>query len=201
MAITYPLTPPSSIKPSTVRWIENNGIGISVSPYTAQQQVFDWSSAFWSVEVSIDPQYKDDAADWVAFLSALRGQKGTFYFGDTLFATPRGTGAGVPKVNGASQVGFTLNTKGWTAGSLVLKAGDMFQIGTSLYRNQTDATADGSGNVTLDIFPNAKGHANDSSIITSNAKGVFRLTSSEISTQYGDRNGLFPIGFSAVEAL
>lgn len=95
-----------------------------------------------------------------------------------------GTKAGTPLVNGASQgVTYqasggsnkqTLNTKGWTAGSAVLKKGDVFTIAgvyavnpvpgegstgkqVMSYLQQftvlADGTADGSGNLALNIAP------------------------------------------------
>lgn len=200
MTISYPLTPPTSPKPSSIQWIEYNIVGVSQSRYTGQAQIQDWSSAYWGIEVTIDELYRSEAQPWMAFLSALRGERGTFYFGDELFSDPLGAAGGSPKVNGGSQTGFTLITDGWASGQLVLKAGDFFQIGTSLYRTLLDVTADGSGNATIDIFPNARGHADNSSLITANPVGVFRLTESDVRTQFGNRNQLFPIAFTAVEA-
>jgi hypothetical protein len=83
---------------------------------------------------------------------------------------------GTPLVNGASQVGSTLATKGWTsAAASRLKKGDVFTIdGVYMVNSQTkavlstlqqflvtaDFSSDGSGNGSVSIFP---------SIITSGA--------------------------------
>lgn len=86
-----------------------------------------------------------------------------------------GSKAGTPLVNGASQSGATLVTDGWTASTPALKKGDIFVIaGVFRVHPETkaatgilqqfvataDGTADGSGNLTVQISP---------SIITSGA--------------------------------
>lgn len=75
---------------------------------------------------------------------------------------------GTPLVNGASQTGSTLATKGWTASTAVLNAGDVFTIagvfGLNPQNHQTtgtlqqfvalsSVTSDGSGNASISISP------------------------------------------------
>ena len=85
-----------------------------------------------------------------------------------------GAKAGTPLVNGASQSGASLVTDGWTASTAALKKGDIFTI-TNVHRVHpetkqstgvaqqfvvtADATADGSGNLTIGIFPAIVGPA------------------------------------------
>jgi len=78
-----------------------------------------------------------------------------------------GNVGGTPQVNGANQTGNTLITNGWTSGS-TLKAGDIITIaGVNKVNPQNrqdvgyqqqfvvtaDATADASGNMTINIYP------------------------------------------------
>jgi hypothetical protein len=198
MSIVYPITPPSTPKPSAIRWTELNVIGQSVAQYSLKRQVFDWGGCAWQSEVDFDPLYRDEAAPWIAFLSSLRGVYGSFYWGDTLFSTPLGTAAGAPRVNGAGQIGFSVATENWTAGA-TLKAGDMFSIDNKLYRNLTDVTANGSGQATLDIWPSLRGHADHASITTTNPTGIFRLAENAIITQNAGRNAVWEISFTAIE--
>ena len=81
---------------------------------------------------------------------------------------------GTPKVNGASQLGAAIITDGWTASTTVLEKGDVITLGVYMVNPVTKATlstlqpfvvtaqctADGSGNLTIPIYP---------SIITSGA--------------------------------
>lgn len=200
MTVSFPLTPPTSYKHSQIEWIENNIIGVGVSPYTAQQKTQDWLGDFWSIRVQLDVADREDAAQWIAFLSKLQGRLGTFYYGDILTATPQGAAGGTPLVDGASQVGHSLNIDGCTPSVQFLKAGDRIQIENALYRVQNDVTANGSGECTLDVWPSLRGHSNNASITTADAKGIFRLTSNTIEEIQG-RSKLWTIGFEATEAL
>jgi len=201
MTISYPLTPPTNIKPSSVRWTDLNVVGVAVSPYTLQRQTFEWDGSAWGLEVSFDPLDREQAAPWIGFLSALRGQVGTFYWGDELFKNPLGAAGGTPRVNGANQVGFSLVSDGWPNSTLVLKAGDMFQVDNALYRNLTNATTNGSGQVTLDVWPRLRTHSDNASIVTSSPKGVFRLTDNSIQAQEASRDQLYRLDFKAIEAV
>jgi hypothetical protein len=201
MSISFPLSAPSTPKPSSIRWTEVNVVGSALSQYTLQKQIYDWGGDAWQIDVEFDPLTREEASPWIAFLSALRGQNGTFLFGSTLFATPLGTAAGSPLLKGASQEGLlTITTDGWSISSAVLKAGDMFAIDYNLYRSLTNVTSNGSGEATLEIFPRLRSHADDSPLIVSNPLGTFRLTDNAIITQDESRTGLFNISFSAIEA-
>lgn len=201
MAITYPLSFPATPKHSSIRWIESNNIAIATSSYTLQRQTYDYGIGAWAIDVSIDPLTRAEAAPWMAFLSALRGQLGTFLYGDELCKEPQGAGGGTPRVKGNGQSGFALITDGWPNNTLVLKAGDYIQIDQRLYRVLTDSTSNGSGEVTLDIWPHLKVHADNTLLVLSSPKGLFRLDSNTITTQNTNRTQLYDISFSAVEAL
>lgn len=149
--ISLPTTPAA---PATVEFTATDIVAMSISPFTGQQQVQDWQQGWIEASVSYPPLTHAQAQPWIAFMMGLRGQANVFQLGDPLAVAPRGSGAGTPLVNGASQSGFSLNTKGWTAGaSGVLLPGDWLNIGYRAYRNLLPANADGSGNATLSIYP------------------------------------------------
>jgi hypothetical protein len=102
----------------------------------------------------------------------LKGRMGNAY-GFEFFTDPAirshtaGVYGGTPAVNGAGQTGTTVVTNGWTAGS-ILNVGDVIRIaGVNAVNPQTrqstgqlytgvvtaTATADGSGNMTIQVFP------------------------------------------------
>ena len=117
----------------------------------------------------------EDAKIWQAWIYELNGREGVFYLSDTVGAAGRGTATGTPLVNGASQALDTLVTDGWTASSTV-KAGDWISINDRLYTILDDATANGSGNLTLTIWPEAGDHSDNSPIsYGAAARGIFRL--------------------------
>lgn len=70
--------------------------------------------------------------------------------------TPNGAGGGTPLVDGASQAGSTLNTKGWTINITgVVKAGDCIKIAglNQLFRVTADANSGGTGLAAVSINP------------------------------------------------
>jgi hypothetical protein len=150
-----------------------------------------------------------DAEEWISFLLKLNGQYGTFLLGDPNGATPRGSAAstpGTPVVNGSGQTGGELSIDGLpTSATGYLKAGDYIQLGSGtalqLYKVLNDVDSNASGQATLDIWPNLRNSPQDgSTVIVSNAKGAFRLSSNETAftitefTKYG-------ITFGAVEVV
>ena len=106
-----------------------------------------------------------------------------------------GTKAGTPLVNGATQTGANLVTDGWTASTAALKQGDVFTI-ANVFRVHPEtkqstgipqqfvatanATADGTGNLTIAISPaivtagptqNVSGSPTDNAVITVSGTG------------------------------
>ncbi|NIM21858.1 MAG: hypothetical protein GTN64_05485 [Candidatus Latescibacteria bacterium] len=203
MAISFPLSMPTSTNAhSSIQWIQRNIVGLSSSPFTAQQQVQDWGGDFWELDVSFDPMDRDDAFVWIAFLSKLRGANGTFLYGDELTRTKRGNAAATGQVNGASQTGNELVTDDWNFNVTDLfREGDKIQIDNSLYMVLNDVNSDGGGNATLDIWPSLRGHADNSVITHTDAQGRFRLVPGTDTVERVGRNQLWLVSFRAVEAL
>jgi hypothetical protein len=165
-----------------------------------QQTVFEYDGSAWGIEVGFDPMTREEFAPWSAFLSKLRGQVGTFYYGDRLQKTILGAGGGTPQVNGAGQTEYSLSSKLWPNSTLVLKAGDIFSINNRLYKSLTDVTSNGSGIATIEVWPRLKSHANNTPLILSEPKGIFRMQSTRVDT-VAERTQFFRISFTAIEAL
>ena len=205
MAITYPLLLPLTPGWSKIVFSATNIVGLSRSPFTNQQQVYQWAGEYWMVDVSMPPMPQVTAEAWINFLVSLRGTLGTFYIGDRERATPRGTAGGTPVVNTAqSSMSSTLMTKGWTSGATFL-AGDFLQIGTGvqqrIYKVLTNQTANVGGFITFDIFPLLREGVSDNQPITIlNTQGTFRLTGDERKWDM-DAAHIYGIDVSAEEAL
>jgi hypothetical protein len=201
--INYPLYPPTNEKTteSSFSLIAANVVGVNQSPYTFNSQIYDYNSETWGLKVSINPLTRAEAQPWIAFLTALRGRRGTFMFGPVIMGEPLGTGSGVPVVASANQTGRELLTSGWAYSQLVLQKGDLMQIDQSLYMVLSDVTSGAEGLATIDVFPQLRIHANQAQIILSAPKGIFRLTSNTVPVLDVSETGLFNINFEAEEAL
>jgi hypothetical protein len=206
MTISYPVSMPSSPALAQVRFTARSTVGVAVSPFTGQQQVYAHAGQWWEAEVTLPPMTRAQAEPWIGFLMSLRGREGTFLMGDPLGIAVRGVGTGTPLVKGAGQTGQTLVTDGWTISQTgILKAGDWMQIGSGssqrLYRVVQDANSDGSGNATFDLWPRLRESPADNAPLTlASTKGVWRLATNDVG--YEERASLYQgFTFAAVEAI
>jgi hypothetical protein len=160
----------------------NHSTSVNTSIFTGQTQTYDWLVGRWEGQFDLPQMTRSQAGVWTGFLTQLHGQAGVFLLGDPNASKPMGMPVGLPVVNGASQTGFTLVTRGWRASAPhVLLTGDYIQVGYRLYMVQEPVSADGSGNATIKIWPQLRvssvepSPADGASIITAGAQGLFRL--------------------------
>ena len=203
MTISYPLSLPTNVSFKRLTLTTDSQVAMQQSAFTGQTQVFVHQGEVWFAEVTLPDMARANAEEWIAFLLKLNGPQGTFYLGDPLGKTARGSVSGTPRVNGGSQTGRSLVTDGWsTNASGVLLAGDYIQLGQRLHKVLSDVDADGSGNATLDIWPRIReSPADNDTIITSSPKGIFRLVDKNVEIFGSDENQVYSIGFAAREAL
>jgi hypothetical protein len=206
MAISYPLALPTHTGIRSIELRAVNAVAYSRSPFTFAGQAFAYAGQMWQADVTLPPMKRADAEQWVAWLVSLRGSLGTFLLGDSLGATARGVATGTPLIKGGSQTGGTINIDGATSGVTGwLKAGDYVQIGSGgtarLHKVLQDANSDGSGNVTLELWPHVRTAPADNAAVTvSSAKGLFRLASNEQAWSINEAS-IYGITFSAMEAV
>ncbi len=206
MAISYPLSLPTTTGIAKIRLIANDIVGISQSPFTAAQQVYRYTGQFWEADITLPPMTRAEAEYWISFLLKLNGPYGTFLLSDPVGGTARGVATGTPVVNGGSQTGNELVTDGWTTSTTgILKAGDYIQLGSGatarLYKVLDDVNSDGSGNATLTLWPDLRSAPADNATITvSNPKGVFRLATASAQWDVNEAS-IYGLTFGAREAL
>jgi len=194
LAITYPLSTPTSIGIESIELRAVNAVATSQSPFTFKQQIVSHQGQMWQASVSIPSVRRDLAAPWKAMLVALKGQTGTFLLGDPDYATPQGT---VSACTLTGTVGSETATVVMT-GSLL--AGDYIQLGSGssakLHQVLVDQTGDGS----LEIWPKLRTDYISAAVVYNNAKGVFRLASN--TSQWSINNAsTYGISFEAVEVI
>jgi hypothetical protein len=90
MAISYPLSLPTTIGIANIELTATNAVAISRSQFTFAQQVHIYPGQMWSASVSLPPLRREFIEPWVSMLLALRGQAGTFLLGDPNCKAPRG---------------------------------------------------------------------------------------------------------------
>lgn len=194
MAISYPISLPTSIGIANISLGAENAVAVSSSPFTYRQQVIQHPGQRWTATVSIPPVRREFAEPWVAFLLALRGQVGTFLLGDPAGAAPRGTAtsATITGTTGASSVSVTMT------GTLL--AGDYIQLGSGSDATLHKVVQDQSGNGTLEIWPALRKDRTAVAATLTSAKGLFRLATNQQNWSINE-SSVYGISFDAVEAL
>lgn len=205
--ITYPINFPETICAlDGLQIVPRNAVSSSESPFTFERQTYEFPGEMWTIQGSLRLMQREDAEAYVSFMIKLKGQRGTFLFPlPPPLNTPRGVATGTPLVDGGSQTGNTLNIKGMTAGITgIFRQGDFIQIGTGgstrLYKILDDANSDGSGDVTVTIWPALRtSPADETPVVVSGCKGLFRLTQDTGVNISVDK--FHALSFAAVEAL
>jgi len=144
-------------------------------------------------------------ADAMKLLSFFQGQKNGF---DTFTTTvpgmtvPLWVATGTPLVNGASQVGSSIITDGWTVSITgILKAGDILKFAnhTKVYMVTADANSNGSGQATISISPALVQSPADNSAITISSVPFNVRCTSETSGYFAAPGGFYSIEQGFVE--
>lgn len=171
--------------PRMAPWRKLSNTQAFESPLTRSVQTLALPGARWACSLTWANLDAADAARMRAFLYALRGRAGRFYVPHPTVKRPRGTAAGTPLVAGSGQTGATLATDGWTAGATLL-AGDLIGFGASELRVViSDATADGSGAMSIVIDePMRASPADNSALVLIEPKCVMRLAADEIESAF-----------------
>lgn len=205
--VSYPIDFPTQLTVNSMRLFPRNAVSRSESPFSYAEQVYDWQGEVWDIEGTLPLiATRDMSETYQTFVIKLKGRRGTFLFPlPSHIGTARGTWAGTPVVNGASQTGDTLDIKGLTAGVTgIIKAGDYFNLGSGanlrLYKILDDADSNGSGLTTVNIWPSLRSSPADEAEVTFTDVKILLRMKEEIPIDI-DENKHYFINFSAREAL
>lgn len=194
MALTYPLSTPTTIGIESIELRAVNAVAVSQSPFTYKQQVISHGGQKWEAAVNIPSVHRDKAAEWKAMLVGLKGQVGTFLLGDPDYATPQGTVSSCTLTGDAGDETVSVVMTG------TLKAGDYIQLGSGSSAKLHQVLLDQDGDGSLEIWPSLRSDYTDATVTFDNPKGVFRL-SNNITSWSINNASIYGISFEAVEAL
>lgn len=207
MAITFPLAFPVCRYSGSYQFGITPTVAVSSSPFSGEQQVYEWSAAPWQASFEVIVRSPEHRAAMMSFIASMRGRRGTVLLGPRHASRPRGTAntSGVTVGSGGGTTGGrTLPLAGLGAAATLL-AGDFLQISSGansrLHCIVENATADGSGNATVTIeAPLRADYASGVAVTLTSPKGVFRSTTNEFLT-YMQMGGVLTASFSFIEAL
>ncbi len=149
------------------------------SPLTQAVRTIEIPGARFKMQFRLSAFEEDDSALVQAFLMQLRGRVNHAAMYNLARPLPRGTIAGTPLVKGAGQSGATLAIDGCSVGT-TLKKGDFFGVNGELKMVVADATANGSGEMSVTFEPPLRASpADNAAITTTRPTALFMLESDE----------------------
>ena len=182
--MTLYTTNPTDFGTTVIEWNLVTNTARAESPWSLEDvvQVFDGEK--WAGTASIMPVTRIEARAFSAWLAQVQGRRHVFFFGDPDRAVPLGGAAldpGSPVIDGGGQTGREVllknadpNITDW------LLAGDHIQLGNGiqsrLHMVLENCSTDGSGGVTVKIWPKLRGETVGGTIVkVLNPVGVFAL--------------------------
>ena len=167
-----PIQFPSTIKAKQHDLRMVRSVAMTESPFTYDQQVYDFGGARWEMDIVFPRLTVDDARTLQAFLISLKGMYGTFYYGSEAWIQS----VSQPTTTGSHTKGdetLNINT-GFT-----LAAGSMFELENSLYMTTSAIT---SSDNTVDIQPPLRGGLSSSgqTFDLTTPRGLWRLASNTV---------------------
>ena len=151
--------------PAEVEWSLLSNTQTFTSPLSGSVQTVEMPGARWRISFTLANLSEADTAALSAFMVRLRGRAGRFSLHNWARPEPRGTASGTPAVAGASQTGTTLAIDGLAAGATLL-AGDYFAVNGELKMVVANATADGTGAMTVTFEPPLRASPADNAPLT-----------------------------------
>lgn len=198
MAITFPLALPTVTGIRSIQWLPRTVVGLNASPFTGQQQVYEWPGQWWEPTVDLPPMRDAAAGEWAAFFLALNGRAGSFLLGDSVRRAPLGSVTGTLTVGAGAVANSTTLPIAGATGTFAL--GDWIQVDSGLSARLHRVVQVNSSS-SVDVFPRLRSaYANGTAITVAAAKGLFRLSTMP-TWSYDERRICTGLSFSAVEVL
>ena len=122
------------------------------SPYVGSEQVVDMLNDRWKAQLQVNMINMVDAAVMEAFINTLRMGVNVVNLYHYARPVPRGTMRGTLALTAAAIAGAsTLSFSGAGQAGTTLLAGDLINVGALLLMVAADATADGTGAITVTL--------------------------------------------------
>jgi hypothetical protein len=199
--------PSSLLSVGDFSWAQLRRDIVSTSIFGSQSQGV--SAPLWQVSIgqSLFKDINSDAGSWQSLALRLAGKVHQLELWNIIRPAPLGTLRGTLTLNGAhAQGAATLALSGGAgqAGATV-KAGDYFGLGSGITQqvvmSTADATADGAGDITIDISATALRNAfsTGASVVWDKPKALFRQTANKQGWKYGQCKVVSGIALELIE--
>lgn len=169
--------PVELLRPSSMDWRIVSSGSTFTSKFNGSTQTITYPGSMWTCDMTFTDldDYESRALESIIFQLGKSGKVRLPDFGR--YGRPA---AGAPVVDGASQTGFAINSKGWIPNRVVLQRGDYITINDELKFVLKDVIADANGKAAIPIAPMIRNSPTaDSKIEVQYPTAIFRLSKDE----------------------
>lgn len=142
---------PADICPSSLTWRPESNSKTFRSPFNGASQTVRFPGTRWVCALTFNNLSDDKSRRIDALIASLDGEYGRVKIRD--WGREGHKPAGTPLVSDANQTGTALMTKGWTAGVVVLRAGDYITVNDELKMVTADVASAAGGTAVIPIAP------------------------------------------------
>lgn len=182
---------PADVCPAALTWRPESNTKTFRSPFNGASQTVRFPGTRWVCSLTLTNLTDEKSRRVDALIASLDGEYGRVKIRD--WGRPGRAPAGSPLVSDADQTGTELHSKGWTAGVLVLRAGDYITVNDELKMVTADVTSAANGTAIIPVAPMLRSSPPaNSAIEVANPYGIFKLKDNQQGT--GSR---IPGGFTS----
>lgn len=165
---------PTDVCPAALTWRPESNTKTFRSPFNGASQTVRYPGTRWVCSLTLTNLTDEKSRRVDALIASLDGEYGRVKIRD--WGRPGRTPAGTPTVSDANQTGTELHSKGWTAGVIVLRAGDYITVNDELKMVTADVTSAADMTAIIPIAPMLRiSPPPNVPIEVANPYGIFKL--------------------------
>ncbi|WP_445336251.1 hypothetical protein ACSR9E_07225 [Citrobacter koseri] len=165
---------PEDVCPASLTWRPESNTKTFRSPFNGASQTVRFPGTRWVCSLTFNNLSDEKSRRIDALVAELDGEYGRVKIRD--WGRSGRTPAGSPLVDGANQTGTELHSKGWTAGTVVLRKGDYITVNDELKIVTADVSSASNGTALIPFAPMLRSSPPANAVIeVANPYGIFKL--------------------------
>lgn len=165
---------PEDVCPASLTWRPESNTKTFRSPFNGASQTVRFPGTRWVCSLTFNNLSDEKARRIDSLVAELDGEYGRVKIRD--WGRSGRTPAGSPLVDGANQTGTELHSKGWNAGTVVLRQGDYITVNDELKIVTADVSSASNGTALIPFAPMLRSSPPANTVIeVANPYGIFKL--------------------------
>lgn len=165
---------PEDVCPASLTWRPESNTKTFRSPFNGASQTVRFPGTRWVCSLTFNNLSDEKARRIDSLVAELDGEYGRVKIRD--WGRSGRTPAGSPLVDGANQTGTELHSKGWAAGTVVLRQGDYITVNDELKMVTADVSSASNGTALIPFAPMLRSSPPSNAVIeVANPYGIFKL--------------------------